>query len=229
MTSKKFYMVLDTETASTACIPFDIAYTIINRAGNVIAQKNYLVADVFNSPIGQHLLMHDDFSKNKMSEYVRLMREGVSPVSFAVIREEMRQTIREYNCTVVAYNAKFDYESLTNFAQSFGFDNFFEDSTPVWDLWNIALTVLADSNNYVKFCKTNNYASDKGNLKSSAEVMYRYLTQDTDFMEAHTALSDTEIEAAIMIACLKRHKKMETDFVKQVFNHPVWRERLQAA
>lgn len=225
MSNKKYYMILDTETTTDAKVPFDIAYSIIDRAGNIIAQKNYLVADVFNSPMGQHVLLHDKYSKNKMNGYVQLMREGMSPVFFAVIREEMRQTIREYNCTVVAYNAKFDYECLTNFARSFGFDGFFEDSTPVWDLWNIALTILADSNNYVKFCKANNYASEKGNLKSSAEIMYRYLTRDTDFVEAHTALADTEIEAAIMTACLKRHKKMTTDFVEQAFRHPVWCER----
>lgn len=228
MSNKKHFMILDTETASTAKIPFDVAYTIIDRAGNVVEQKNYLVADVFNNPVGLHLLMHDDFSKNKMSEYVQLMREGLSPQMFSVIRDEMRETIEKYNCTVVAYNAKFDYECLTNFAQSFGFKNFFEDSTPIWDLWNIALTILADSNHYVTFCTENNLASEKGNLKSSAEVMYRYLTKDNNFEEAHTALADTEIEAFIMAACLKRHKKLETDFITQVFRHPVWRERCKA-
>ena len=227
MTRKKTYMILDTETASKASIPFDIAYTIIDRAGNIIEQKNYLVADVFNNPVGLHLLMHDDFSKNKMGEYVKLIRKGVSPQMFSVIRDEMRQVIAKYNCTVIAYNAKFDYECLTNFAQSFGFKNFFEDSTPVWDLWNIALTILADSKNYVEFCKKNNLVTDKGNLSSSAEAIYRYLTNDVNFEEAHTALADTEIEAAIMTACLKRHKKFETAFIKQVFRHPVWKTRCQ--
>lgn len=227
MSTKKTYMILDTETASTAKIPFDIAYTIIDRKGNVIEQKNYLVADVFNTPLGQHLLMHDDFSKNKMHKYVELM-ESIPTTYFAAIREEMRATIKKYNCTVAAYNAKFDYECLTNFAQSFGFKNFFRDSTEVWDLWNIALTILGDSRNYVKFCIENGFTSGKGNLKSSAEIMYRFITNDLDFVESHTALDDTEIEAAIMIACLKRHKKMQTDFITHIMSHPVWRSRCKA-
>ena len=228
MSIKKHFMILDTETTSTARIPFDIAYTIIDRKGNIVEQKNYLTADVFNSPLGQHLLMHDDFSKNKMHKYVEMMKAGLPTTYFAAIREEMRATIKKYNCIVVAYNAKFDYESLTNFAMSLGFKNFFKDSTQVWDLWNIALSVIIDSRNYVKFCKDNKFTNEKGNLKSSAEVVYRFITKNTDFVESHTALDDTEIEAAIMTKCLKRHKKMNTDFVGQVFRNQVWKTRCKA-
>lgn len=228
MSTKKHFMILDTETASTARIPFDIAYTIIDRKGNIIKQENFLVKEVFNSPLGQHLLTHDDFSKNKIAGYLDNICGNAEMLYFSIIRDRIRADIKKFNCVVVAYNAKFDYECLTNFAMSFGFDNFFKPSTEVWDLWNIALTILADSNRYVKFCKNNNFTSDKGNLKSSAEVMYRYLTNNLDFEESHTALDDTEIEAAIMAACLKRHKKMNTDFITQVFRHPVWQERCKA-
>lgn len=225
MSTKKHFMILDTETTSTAKIPFDVAYTIIDRKGNIIEQKNYLVADVFSSPLGQHLLMHDDFSKNKMQNYVKMMSEGLSTTYFTIIREEMREVIKKYNCVVVAYNAKFDYECLTNFALSLGFKNFFKDSTQVWDLWNIALSILGDSNSYVKFCLDNGFYSEKGNLKTSAEIMYRFITKDITFVESHTALDDTEIEAKIMTACLKRHKKMQTSFIKNVCGHPVWKTR----
>lgn len=228
MSTKKHFMILDTETASTARIPFDIAYTIIDRKGNIIKQENFLVKEVFSSPLGQHLLTHDDFSKNKIAGYLDNICRNAEMLYFSIIRDRIRTDIKKFNCVVVAYNAKFDYECLTNFAMSFGFDNFFKPSTEVWDLWNIALTILADSNRYVKFCKANNLTSDKGNLKSSAEVMYRYLTNNLDFEESHTALDDTEIEAAIMAACLKRHKKMNTDFITQVFRHPVWQERCKA-
>lgn len=229
MSAKKHYMVLDTETTSTARIPFDIAFTIIDRNGNVIEQVNYLVGEVFNSWMGRHLLTFDDFSKNKIEKYLNFMRSNNAIIAdFAVIREKMRQYIKKYNCTVVAYNAKFDYDCLTNFAQSLGFKNFFKDSTEIWDLWNIALSVLVDSRNYVKFCLDNEFTNEKGNLKSSAEVVYRFITKNVDFVESHTALDDTEIEAAILAKCLKRHKKMNTEFVGQVFRHPVWKSRCKA-
>lgn len=227
MSKKKTYMILDTETTTKATVPFDIAYTIIDRSGNIVEQKNYLVADLFYSPLGQHILLHDDFSKNKMREYTNLMKEA-NVCYFAAIREQMRATIEKFNCTVLAYNAKFDFDCLTNFAQSLGFADFFTPETQVWDLWNIALNILCDSANYVKFCNMHDYKSDKGNLKSGAEVVYRYLTNDLNFVEAHTALADTEIEAAIFTACLKRHAKLETAFIKNIIWHPMWKKRLVA-
>ncbi len=224
MPTKKTFMILDTETVSTARIPFDIAYTIIDRDGNIIEQKNYLVGDVFNTKLGKYLLQYDDFSKNKMDKYNEL-KKNLHLTYFTTIRDDMRKTIQKYNCTVVAYNAKFDYECLTQFAQSLGFKNFFKKSTEVWDLWNIALHTLCDSRNYVNFCLNNGFFSDKGNLKSSAEIVYRFISKQLDFVESHTALDDTEIEAAIMTACLKRHKKMYTAFVKSICYHPIWKKR----
>ena len=58
--------------------------------------------------------------------------------------------------------------------------------------------------NYKNFCETHNYFTDSGNYSTTAETVFRYLTNDTEFIEDHTALSDSEIEAAILIECLKR-------------------------
>jgi hypothetical protein len=42
--------------------------------------------------------------------------------------------------------------------------------------------------------------------------MYRYLTGNTEFIEDHTALSDSEIEAAILLECFKRGAKVNTTY-----------------
>ena len=35
---KKFYMVLDTETVADARVPYDVAWVIVDREGNVVAR-----------------------------------------------------------------------------------------------------------------------------------------------------------------------------------------------
>ena len=40
--------------------------------------------------------------------------------------------------------------------------------------------------------------------KYGAETVYRYLTQNPDFVEAHTALEDSKIESVILLEVLKR-------------------------
>lgn len=228
---KKHYMVLDTETASTSRVPFDIAYTIVDRKGNVVEAANFFVNEIFNSPLGKHLVSLDDFSRGKSKFYfdhAATHAEMVQP--FATVQKRLRDAVEKYNCVVVAYNAEFDYKALNNFSLSLGCgETFFTTETEIWDLWNIALHTLCNSRRYVKFANENDFTSDKGNLKTSAEVVYRYITQNVEFVEAHTALADTEIEAAILTACLKRKKKLETNFVGQVFRHPIWKKRCKAA
>lgn len=229
MATKKYYMILDTETTSNAKMVYDIAYTIIDRKGNIIKQANYLVKEMVKHPFLRGIMARDKFSSHKYHEMYQVWYNDRTKVrDFLTIRRNIRRDIRDYNCVVVAYNAKFDFEALTDMAQDLGKKSFFTKKTQIWDLWNISLHILCNSRNYVKFCDENNFVNEKGNRKSSAEVVYRYITNNLEFEEAHTALADTEIEAAILFACLKRRKKLHTDYVGQVFRHPVWRERCKA-
>ena len=45
----------------------------------------------------------------------------------------------------------------------------------------------------------------------SAECMYRFITNDPTFKEAHTGLRDVEIEAVIMATCFSKRKKMRKE------------------
>lgn len=224
MTAKKYYMVLDTETTSNAKMVYDIAYTIIDRKGNTIKQANYLVKEIIEHPFLKGILMRDKFSANKYQNfYANLYTDRTKVRSFLDIRRAIRAAIREYNCVVVAYNAEFDFIALEAMAHDLGKKSFFTKSTQIWDLQNIAMWNICNSRNYEIFCDDYNFLTDGKNRKCSAEVVYRYITQEIDFEEAHTALADTEIEAMILFACLQRHKKLHTEFVGKCWTHPVWK------
>ena len=55
-------------------------------------------------------------------------------------------------------------------------------------------------------------------LKRSAEVVYRYLIKDEQFIESHTGLADVLIEVQIMAKCFAQHKKMSRNV-----NRACWR------
>lgn len=44
--------------------------------------------------------------------------------------------------------------------------------------------------------------------QEKAEVIYRYLTGNIDFIESHTGLEDVMIEKEIFAHCNRQHKKM---------------------
>ena len=62
---------------------------------------------------------------------------------------------------------------------------------------------------YKRFCEKNGYLTEKGGLRYTAEIIYRYIKQDNDFIENHTGLEDTLIEKEILAYCIKQHKKMD--------------------
>ena len=229
MTRKKYYMILDTETTSNAKTVYDIAYTIIDRQGNIIEQANYLVKEIIEHPFLRGILQRDKFSANKYKEtYKELYTHKAIVKSFLDIRCNIRRAIRKYNCPVIAYNVAFDQTALNDMAQDLGKKSFFTKDTNIWDLWNISLYILCDSHNYTSFCDTHGFINDRGNRQTTAESVYCYISKDPTFKEAHTALADTEIEAQILLACLKRHKKMHTELVGQAFRHPIWKKRCKA-
>ena len=52
--------------------------------------------------------------------------------------------------------------------------------------------------------------------KTSAEIVYRWISDDVDFVEDHTALSDCLIEVEIYVKCKRKKKRIpESVFVSR--------------
>ena len=91
--------------------------------------------------------------------------------------------------------------------KKFDTDNFsFRDENyPLFDLWGLATTHLLNTVKYKKRCLENDMLTASGTyFKTSAEASYRYLMDEYDFDEAHTALDDAIIETFILSKIAKR-------------------------
>lgn len=78
---------------------------------------------------------------------------------------------------------------------------------PMIDIWGVACTKLINTAKYKKQCLANAMISESGIFfKTSAEGVFRYLMQDYEFDESHTAIEDTEIESIILCKALKKGK-----------------------
>ena len=223
---KKFYMILDCETVADARVPYDVAYILIDRAGNVIERFNALTAETMNNPTMRFILKKDNFSARKAGFYLTHTPAEVMP--FSQIAAHVWAIIRAFDAVVVAYNVAFDRGVLNAYSREIDGCDFFPDDCVIWDLWTMALYSICASRNYANFCDAHNMRTDKGNIKSGAEAVFAYLKNNPEFEEAHTALNDCEIEAQIFLAILARKKKLHTDVCGNVRYREPWREYLQA-
>ena len=71
---------------------------------------------------------------------------------------------------------------------------------------------IAFTEHYKAFCEANNLYTESGNYSTTAEAVYRYITSNTEFVEEHTALADSEIECDILKWCVAIGCEWNTDY-----------------
>lgn len=206
--------ITDTETADSVNrpLPYDISYMIINRLGEILVARAFVVYEIF---VGQKEMMKSAYYAEKIPQYEEDIKNGKRKLArLYTIRKQILEDMETYNTKIVyAYNMNFDKRALNN-DQKFITENkyryFFPYGTEFRCIWNMACQVLLARPSYIKFALKNNYVSEKGNILTNAECCYRYLTKNTEFIEEHKGLEDVEIEKEILLACYRQHKKMDT-------------------
>lgn len=220
---KELFMVLDTETANSVeePLPYDIGYAICDRHGNIELTRSFVVAEIF---LDNKDLMQSAYYVAKIPQYWEDIKSGKRQLkSFYFIRRQIKEDMKNYNITKVgAYNMGFDKKALNNdtryITKSF-LRWFFPYGTEYFCIWNMACDTILNRPSYIKFAIKNGFVSEKGNIQTSAECAYKYLTKDTDFAECHTGLEDVLIEVAIMAYCYRQHKKFDNSI-----NSSCWRK-----
>lgn len=225
MGKRKMYAILDIETLTDARLALDIAWILYDSKGNEITRHNYLVKEVVETPFFYHLLRNDRFMRDKAQYYCdALSFNSIEVVSLEEIAMAFNTMSYNYNCDIImcAYNAAFDFETLnTNSLVYYGY-NFFDDNITVLDIMVAAMSTICNTNKYVRWCNLLGFLTPKGNVKTSAEVVYRYISANPNFIEAHHALLDCEIESKIFFKAKAYKKKQKTHFANPVFSCPEW-------
>ena len=203
-------VVFDTETVSLEK-PFcyNIGYTIVNvDNGKTLVKRDYVVEQVWHNP----MLFITAYYADKRDIYVAAMRSRKTVMAkYGYICQAMiRDFIKFEVAGAYAFNSPFDDKVFTYNSDWFKCNNPF-DNIPIFDIRGYVHQFMIDDN-FKKFCEDNGYFTDSGNYSTTAEVMYRYLTGNTDFIEEHTALSDSEIEAEILLECIKRGAEVNKDY-----------------
>lgn len=189
-------IVLDTETTLEQHVN-DIAWTISNKNGNIV-YKRYLIKETSEN--------ETPFAPTKREYYKNLVDNHELPVvsiEFA-ISDLINDSIK-YNAKMYAYNSKFDFDKINDTLKAYNSD--LQLTENVIDIWALSYNTIIQQKSYVRFVRDNNLFTDKHNPKMSAESVYKYISDNVDFEEDHTALSDTIIETEILWRALAQHKK----------------------
>ena len=209
---KHYYLTIDTETANTIEDPmmYDLGGAIHDRKGNVEETFSFVIYDVF---CADRQLFDTAYYAEKRPRYEEQIANGQRKiVSIFTARRYVRDLCEKYNVkAIIAHNARFDYRS-TNYTLRYVTKSasryFLPYGIPLWDTLKMAQDTICKQKTYIRWCADNGYLKKNGTPRATAEILYRYITQDEFFEEDHTGLEDVLIEKEIFAKCMAQHKKM---------------------
>ena len=204
----KIFQTIDTETCGLKPhnTVYDIGYTIHDKRGNIFAQRNWLVRDIITDA---DKMMGAFYAKKIFSYYIPALDSGkVKLADWSEIAAQMTADILTYGVDVIAaYNAGFDLAAIRATSQATGYTKAIVPH-PVDRLciWAAACQTLLNRPTYHRAAAAHGWISDAGNVRTTAEHTFRYLTGQPDFIESHTALDDALIETFILSQVFRQKK-----------------------
>lgn len=209
--NETLFLVVDTETTNSIDDPFayDVGFAVVKATGEVLEAHSYVVADIFLDKD----LMASAYFADKIPQYWEDIKSGKRILRrFKTIKSILRDVVAQYGIRYVcAYNCAFDVRSgnyTQRYLTSSKYRYFYPYGTQFMDILKLAREILKIDENYKAFCKENNYLTEKGQNRYTAEVVYRYLF-DKDFVEEHTGLADCLIEAQIMVKLMGENPNVD--------------------
>ena len=213
--SKKF-IVLDTEGYST-CEPYNIGYIVGDKKGNIYEQRNFAVLPALYENMEYKYEKKD--IKGLQTAHEMLHRNGKEIMynensKYTIVHSaddvytDLLNLITQYNIKRIwAYNCSFDENEMFHL---FGYEKMtiIKNLVAFCDIIPAILYTRLLSTDYIEFCKSNNFLTEKGNIRTKAETVYRYLTGNLNFVEEHTALSDCLIEFQILLSAMNESKNL---------------------
>ena len=160
--------------------------------------------------------MSGAFYAKKMPRYWDDIKAGKRSLKKIMnIRKILHADIAKWNITEIgAYNMAFDKKAVANdtrYITSSFLRYLFPYGMKYFCIWNMACSSILQTPEYINFILENNLLTDKGNIPTSAETVYKYLQNDIFFEESHTGLEDVRIEKDIYFAVVRSEMEYNSE------------------
>lgn len=209
---KSYYLTIDTETANNLDNPivFDIGGAVHDKQGKVLETFSFIIKEVFYE---MPELMQECFYLAKIPQYNAQIYKGERKVvSLYEAKKHIDELCETYHIkAIIAHNARFDYRATTTtqrYITKSKYRYFLPYDVELWDTLKMAQDTICKQKTYIAWCAKNGFLKKNGTPRATAEILYRYISNNIDFEEEHTGLADVLIEKEIFAHCMKQHKKM---------------------
>lgn len=230
---ERYLMFIDTETIGTlnvkeSILPFEIGMKILDtETMKVVKEKSYLVRKFFNNKY----IMLSTFSATKYPNYFEKLENDKRYKTMSVndISKDIEKIISRYAIKImVAHNGNFDKTAMARLFEDFGVNNPFEN-IDLLDTMELS-KIITFSKDYANYCLENKdrlnsmkdscFITNSGRVRTTAQAIYCYISNNSQFEEAHTGLEDIDIEIEIF----KHSLNLLGNTIVSLNTSPSWRD-----
>lgn len=196
-------LVFDTETVDVEhAFCYNVGYTIVNiETREKLLKRDYVIEQVWENK----MLFSTSYYAEKKQLYINALRGRKASIKhWGHTMQRMIKDIQEYNVEFAyAFNSPFDVRVFDFNSEWFKTSNAL-DYVKTIDIRGL-INKLLFSDEYKAFCEENGFYTESGNYSGNAETLTKFIRQDIDFVEDHTALSDSLIEADIILYMIDKY------------------------
>ena len=230
---ERYLMFIDTETIGTlnvkeSILPFEIGMKVLDtETMKIVKEKSYLVRKFFNNKY----IMLSTFSATKYPDYFEKLDTDKRYKTMSVndISKDIEKTISRYSIKImVAHNGNFDKTAMARLFEDFGVNNPFEN-IDLLDTMELS-KIITFSKDYANYCLENKdrlnsmkdscFITNSGRVRTTAQAIYCYISNNSQFEEAHTGLEDIDIEIEIF----KHSLNLLGNTIVSLNTSPSWRD-----
>ena len=203
--------VFDTETTSLEK-PFcyNIGFIIHDTETNeTLCAEEFCIEQIWHN----RELFSSAYYADKRPIYVNRMRaKKITLEKWGYVTQRMSRLFKLYGVECAfAYNSAFDEKVFEFNSEWYKTINPF-DNIPILDIRGYAHHFICFTDRYKEWCDHNGQYTETGNYSSTAEALFRYLIDSTEFEEEHTALADSRIELTILLECIELGAQLGKDY-----------------
>lgn len=216
----KNVMILDVEGMS-GHKPYNIGYIIGDNKGNILLERSWALPQCIWENLKNCFCAEEMTHKNVeeiLADFGSGDKRKYNYISNEDFFAQFEQDIINFNVHQIwAYNVTFDRCAIRNLYENRPMLHNIPWEVEWNDIWSAVTYSRCMCQKYINFCIENNFLTEKGNIKTSAEVVYAYYTKNPTFCEEHTGLADCHIEYKLYLWAKSSKKKMVKKHPEQIW------------
>lgn len=206
-------LMVDNKLDLSNSLVYDIGWAVTDKRGKIYKVRSFVIREIFCE---MKDVMRSAYYAKKIPKYWEDIKAKKRVLAnFWTIKKAFLDDFKEYEVkNVFAHNAGFDVRALNNtikYITKSKYRYFFPYSAEIWDTLKMARQTIGKQKAYRHFCERNGYMTNHSipQVRLTAEILYRYISGEHEFVESHTGLEDVLIETKILAQCFRQHKRME--------------------